>query len=222
MGDTDSLPTRPSTEGAAILQIAQELSTRIQPAGPEVQSIVWAEKNRRRVLALDDHPTFRRGTLFVSKSVEGKLDSGDRRALLAASIIYDSRLRLRRRLARAASNLGIVLVILAAYIVLTVFLSNLGPSMSSFSARQWGGPTLALFVGGISLPLVLIGPYMRHLGYLADRMTAEEFGLGGLLLAALRKIEALGLGNDPYQTGRLAQIPSVTDRIQKLSKDIKT
>ena len=63
---------------------------------------------------------------------------------------------------------------------------------------------------------------MRHLGYLADRMTAEEFGLGGLLLAALRKIEALGLGNDPYQTGRLAQIPSVTDRIQKLSKDIKT
>jgi len=72
--------------------------------------------------------------------------------------------------------------------------------MSSFSARQWEDPR-SLSSWRDFATLVLIGPYMRHLGYLADRMTAEEFGLGGFLLAALRKIEALGLGNDPYQTG---------------------
>jgi len=38
MGDTDNLPARPSAEGAAILQIAQELSTRIGPTAPRFRA----------------------------------------------------------------------------------------------------------------------------------------------------------------------------------------
>ncbi len=63
----------------------------------------------------------------------------------------------------------------------------------------------------------IMAPYMKHLRFLADQMTVEEFSLGGTLVTALRKIEALGLGETPVQTGRFAHKPSVADRIQKLS-----
>jgi len=215
MRKADGRTTPLSGEAVRVLSIAQDLSTTL--ASSQVQKVVWAEKNGRRILALPDSPAIRGRVLFISREVEGKLEAQDWRALLTSSIIYDSKLRIRRRLARAAIVSGIVLVSVASYFAVATILSYFSPTENSYSAGKLGGPIFALFIGGAWLTGALVSPYMRHLRFVADQMTVQEYGSAEPLLTALQKVEAMGLGNGTIQKGRLAQMPSVKDRIQKLS-----
>ena len=205
------------------MQIGQEVSSRIGISQFGARRVEWVEKYGHGKYVLPDLPAVHQGTLFVSDKVGGKLAPEDWRALLCSSLIYDEKLRLKRRLGRVVTISGCVLAFLAAYLLSSILLSIWFPrGLPSYSIVGLGVPFIVMLISGLWLIGVITSPYMRHLIFISDRMTSHEHGLGGPLLLCLKKIETLGLGQYPFRRGRFSHVPSVADRIQKLSKDIKT
>jgi hypothetical protein len=220
MKDADYISYGGSEENRTILQIGQEVSSRIGISQFRARRVQWVEKYGKGKYVLPDLPAIHQDTLFLSDKVVGKLTPEDWRALLCSSLIYDERLRLNRRLGRLATLSGFVLVFPAAYLLSSILLSIWFPrGLPSYSIRGLGVPFIAMLIGGFLLVGAITSPYMRHLIFIADRITAQELGLRGPLLMCLRKIETLGLEQYPFRRGRFAHVPSVADRIQRLSKD---
>jgi len=220
MNDADHISYGTSEKNGTILQIGQEVSSRIGISQYRARRVQWIQKYGKGKYVLPDLPAFHQDTLFLSDKLEGKLAPEDWRALLCSSLIYDEKLRLKRRFGRAATLSGFVLVFLAAYLLSSILLSIWFPrGLPSYSIVGLGVPFIAMLIGGLWLVGAITSPYTRHLIFIADRMTSRELGLGSPLLISLKKIETLGLEQYPFRRGRFAHVPSVADRIQKLSKD---
>ena len=201
------------------MQAGRELSERMGAKSFRPKRVMWVEKYRKRVIVLADQPVFQGDTLFLSSQTKGKLAREDWRALLASSILYDNRLRLRRRLARSIILIAVALVFSGTFLVSLLIVPIVFPNAGQPGAtiRIVGAPFVVLLLVALWLLVRFTAPYMRHLVFLADRIAVSEFGLGDTLVAALKKLDAMGLGRNPVQTTPMSYKPSVPNRIRKLS-----
>lgn len=200
-----------SQDDAAILEVAKAVLRNLRVHRPNAQLVVW---NPGFPVA---RPWFlRRGRLGLSAKLKGKLTPEEWRPLLAASIIYDTRLRFR-------SLVGGLVFLTMSLVVLGVFgwyyfhIIPQIPNCSSACSRGYGNGFILFIFGDLSFFAAVMAPYMKRLKLRADRLASEELAIGTELVEVLRKIDSLSLGQGRGKYWNLVMwSPTVPDRMRSL------
>ena len=220
MNDADHISYGRSDENGTILQIGQEVSSRIGIWQFRARRVQWVQKYGKGKYVLPDLPAFHQDALLLSDMLEGKLAPEDWRALLCSSVIYDEKLRLKRRFGRAATLSGFVLVFLAAYLLSSILLSIWFPrGLPSYLNRRFGTP-----FDRYADWRPLVGRRNHVTLYETFDIHRRSDDVSGIW--PRRPASNLSEENRvprtrtvPFRRGRFAHVPSMADRIQKLLKE---
>ncbi|HZY47068.1 MAG TPA: hypothetical protein VFE96_04655 [Candidatus Bathyarchaeia archaeon] len=154
-----------------------------------------------------DHPVMQGDTLVVAPSMKGRLSPAEWRPIVAASMIYYSKLNLKKNLGIMAIVLPIVLVVSAGILALLV-----SPNM----VIPWNDVGLLLIGAYLGITLgsyMLVARYERDLWLKADRMAAEYVG-PGVMLGILEKVDGFKISE--LEGSRGSTMPSLAQRIAML------
>lgn len=200
-----------------ILEMANGLLSQLRFEGNRLERVIWASVYRGIGLVLPDQPAFRGTTMILAIDAKEELTTEDWRPLIASSIFYDKKFRLRRRLGTLTLVLSIILTIAGAVLFSILVVPNLPRPGGPSTGRGLGGLLLFVTLGLGFAFAALLAPYMRSLRFHADRLAILALGMGDELVKVLMKIDAMALPVLQRQASRFSQRPTPRQRIRRLS-----
>ena len=196
-----------NSDDVRILEIANELSTNLG-VSRHSSRIVWTD-----YVTVDRPWAIRRGALLLSNSLRGKLSPEEWKPLLASSLVYYNRFRMKRWTAGLFFLGASISLIAVFYWFIFAVVLPYQTHCSRCGGELVFPPIIVFFLFG-----AIASPFFRRTKLQADLRTVSELGGGMSLVEVLRKIDGLSVERHrSWYTRHFSWSPNIAQRIRNIS-----